>query len=207
MAQIKLHCDYCGNEIFKEQKEVKRRLYNNPDAKFYCNNVCGGLNQKSKTIIEIKKCPICNKNFECKVTNKKTDRTFCSRSCASRGSVTEKRILASIENGKNNLKYDAQTIASGLRSREWWKYEKISKQLIEYKVNHQFEYAIENSIFDLAIIDKKILIEFDGPYHQWLESDSIKTKLAKDYGWELIRIETLANEIIPIEKINFLIGE
>lgn len=203
MAKIKLFCDYCGFETYKEQKEITRKLKKNPNAKFFCSNMCSGYAQNKKGIIETKICPFCKSEFKCKTSDKKTNRTFCSRECASSGSVTEARKEAGRKIGTLECFHTPDQAASLLRSREWWKYEEIKQELISRKLNHQFEYVIEKSIYDLALIDMKILIEFDGPYHQWLD-DELKTKLAELYEWKLIRIKTEANQEIPFDKIKYL---
>jgi very-short-patch-repair endonuclease len=202
MAKVKLFCDYCGFETYKEQKEITRKFKNNPNAKFYCSNMCSGFAQDKNLKIEEKECPLCKTKFKCNTANKKTNRTFCSRGCASAGSVTEARRETGRKIGVLNHTPDQAALL--LRSREWWKYEEIKRELISRKLNHQFEYVIEKSIYDLALIDMKILIEFDGPYHQWL-NDELKNKLAESYGWKLVRIQTLANQEIPFTKIEYLL--
>lgn len=198
--KIKIFCDYCGFETYKEKKEINRKLKNNPQAKFYCSNMCSGYAQGKKINIQEKICPYCKQKFKCNIAKIKENRTFCSRECASAGSVTEARR----NNPGQKLQHNTDITAASLRSREAWKYEEVKQELISNKLNHQFEYVIENSIYDLALIDKKILIEFDGPYHEWI-NDEVKNELAELYQWKLIRIETIANEIIPFEKIKYLI--
>lgn len=196
MSDVKLFCDYCGFECYKEQKEITRKLKKNPNAKFYCSNMCSGYAQDKNKIYLEKICPVCSTKFTCNTSNKKTNRTFCSRECASLGSVTEARR----NNPGQSLPHNTDVVASGLRSREWFKYIEIKNELNNRKVNHQFEYVIEKSIYDLALIDLKILIEFDGPYHKWI-NDELKNKLAEIYGWKLIRIKTLPDCEIPFSKI------
>lgn len=203
MAQVKLFCDYCGFETYKEQKEITRKFKKNPNAKFYCSNMCSGYAQDKALKIEEKECPLCKTKFKCNTANKKTNRTFCSRECASAGSITEARKEAGRKLGALESSHTPDIAAASLRSREWWKYEEIKQELISRKLNHQFEYVIERSIYDLALIDMKILIEFDGPYHQWLD-DELKTKLAESYGWKLIRIQTEASQEIAFSKIKYL---
>ena len=198
MQKVKIFCNYCGNEVFKEPKEINRQLKKNANAKFYCNNTCSGLD-KGKYII--KQCPVCNNYFECKISNKRTNKTFCSRECASAGSITKARIEAGRKVGLlHNASNSLDLTASSLRSRESWKYKKIKQYLIDNKINYQFEYVIEKFIYDLALIDLKILIEFDGPYHEWLD-DNNKDILALSYNWKIIRIKTEPNTEIEIDKL------
>lgn len=86
------------------------------------------------------------------------EKRFCCRSCASKGSVNEKRRQAGKQAAKNNFTpetYGIKNIQNLLRLREAWKYEDIKKYLDNLNVNYEFEYIIENYIYDLALIDKK----------------------------------------------------
>jgi len=199
MTLVKLFCNYCGFEFLKEDREIKRRLKKDPNVKFYCSISCASYARSEFSIkIETKICPMCKQEFKCKISNKKTNKTFCSRECASLGSVTEARRNNS---GQIALPHNINIVAASLRSRENWKYQSLQKYLDQKNIVHQFEFVIENSIYDLALIDKKILIEFDGPYHQWLDSDTQKSILAKSNGWNIVRIITEANFEISVNTI------
>jgi len=58
-------------------------------------------------------------------------------------------------------------------------------------VDHEFEYAIGESYFDLALPTHKIVIEFDGPYHSGKQKqrDQEKTTLAEQNGFRVVRIK------------------
>lgn len=43
---------------------------------------------------------------------------------------------------------------------------------------HEFEFALGGFVFDLALFDTKVLVEFDGPYH--LHSDQAEVDAQKD---------------------------
>jgi very-short-patch-repair endonuclease len=54
-------------------------------------------------------------------------------------------------------------------------------------------------VFDLAFIDKRLFVEFDGPYHGWteqIESDKSKDGYAQSMGWKVIRLSVEKNSII-----------
>ena len=52
-----------------------------------------------------------------------------------------------------------------------------------------FEYEVGNHVFDLALLDVRLLIEFDGPYHAGaqLEADTKKDAVAMAHGFSVIR--------------------
>lgn len=95
-----------------------------------------------------------------------------------------------------------------LKIREAFKYELMLKLLNEHKIDHEFEYRLGEYIFDLAIFDSEILVEFDESYHSWSvqkESDSIKQKFAESKGFTVIRIETENSSVIPAKVLNEII--
>ncbi len=194
-------CGWCKNEVKILKKEWNRQKKNGREI-FFCNLSCSAhyINSKREDLIKkIKEiCPVCENKFEtCTGKNK---RIFCSRSCASKGSVTDKRRKKAREIGlKNKNKINLIPCEETLRLREGWKYELIEKILKSKKVKYQFEYRINDYIYDLAIFKTKLLFEFDGAYHtgkKQLERDEIKDCIAKENGWNIIRIKTGDNEVI-----------
>jgi len=108
--------------------------------------------------------------------------------------------------GKINCKHlhTPEVKSKGLRSREWWKYKKLHSYLEGKYVKHIFEFPLDNYVFDLALVDKKILVEFDGPYHnsrQQQNLDEEKNQIAKEHGWKIFRIPLLSEKILP-EKLS-----
>lgn len=69
-----------------------------------------------------------------------------------------------------------QTAAETLKQREAWKYVALKKALLKKGREFEFEYQIKNFIFDLALLDSKILIEFDGQDHKSKQQQSIDSK-------------------------------
>jgi very-short-patch-repair endonuclease len=59
--------------------------------------------------------------------------------------------------------------------------------------------VVGGGIFDLALPERKVLVEFDGPNHVGVESqrDEEKDTIAKSEGWQLTRIAVPPNTVIP----------
>jgi very-short-patch-repair endonuclease len=85
-----------------------------------------------------------------------------------------------------------------LKIREGEKYASLVVTLKQRGVLYEFEYRIGDVIFDLALLDRKLLVEFDGPYHTWkgqVLRDGEKDQIAKRNGWNLLRVVTETNNI------------
>lgn len=122
-------------------------------------------------------------------------------SCASKGSVTDKRRNCarkiSLKSKKNLI-----SVSQTLKRREAWKYVKLKKLLTFLEEPYEFEKEIGKYVFDLALIERKILIEFDGDDHSTpfqKKKDRIRDKFAKKKGWKVKRVSVKANLIIPVE--------
>lgn len=104
--------------------------------------------------------------------------------------MTKKRLAG---NRLGGLKNRANLIdaAAALRLREGWKYVAIERSLRQAKRKFQFEYAVKKWVFDLALLDTKTLVEFDGPYHSGkaqLLVDREKDRDATKMGFRVIRL-------------------
>ena len=168
---------------------------------FYCSLSCAAKKanaERPTARVPVEKiCPHCGETFET-LTGAKSS-TFCSRSCASAGSVTDKRRNLAGAAGKLNLLHDVATIASSLRSREWWKYKQLAFVLDRLEEAYEFEHVVGNNIHDLALLDKRVIVEFDGISHesgQQKEADVLRDKEAQDAGWEVHRICVPPNQVI-----------
>lgn len=74
----------------------------------------------------------------------------------------------------------------GLRIREGWKYERLRVVLGDRP--HEFEYPVKPYIFDLALFDTRILVEFDGPYHGGqVAADQEKDLVGIAAGFSVVR--------------------
>jgi hypothetical protein len=81
---------------------------------------------------------------------------------------------------------------------------KLREVVKELYPNCIFSYGILHYAVDIALIDKKIVIESDGEYwHQDKEKDMKRQKKIEDLGWKFIRysIDTV-NQVPPKEKIS-----
>ncbi len=206
MKIIELFCTGCNILFVKELKEVTRQRKNG-NYNFYCNSKCFGVCHTKVIRCEYRHCDYCEGIF---LTDYTTDTKHCSRSCASVNSVTDYRREKAVESGTNNYKNISgiDTIAKGLRNREMWKYAEISKFLNERNIFHEFEFPLERFVFDLALFDKEILIEFDGSYHadgRQKPTDYQKAVTAFTYGWTIKRVNTSDNEVLSPELISSFI--
>ncbi len=190
---VALVCDCCGKVFKKDVGEYHRRLRLG-SVKFYCNRKCAGTGVnagKKKPIVE-KKCPVCGKIFF--ASTKKKGAIFCSRSCASKGSVTEARREAGRRSALDHPIGTVDNIAKSLRERERRKYAEIKKYLDEFCVDYMFEYPIRHEdqqyIYDLVLFDRRIVVEFDGPNHrsdkETVCADEKKSYVARSEGFDLM---------------------
>lgn len=197
-TMIKLKCANkdCGKEFEKPLGEVNRRIKLG-STDFYCCSKCAGANNKKRTHPIIKKiCPVCGKEFETKSGAKEA--TFCSRSCASKGSVNDARRNAGKYSASINFKSDTHSpehIQLLLKQREAWKYIEIKKLLEFLEEPFEFEYLIDKYIYDLALTNRHIFIEFDGPEHKYLNEND-KENVALQNGWTIVRHTVQPNEVI-----------
>jgi len=201
MSFIKVECAFCGRVVDKPSGEVRRNA--KLERSNFCNLSCAAkwsnASRKKKEIVLA--CPVCDKPFV--TTTKKRAKKFCSRGCASRGSVTKYRREKARETGlanKENL-----SVSGGLKTREAWKYALLKKVLKNRP--HEFEFPLENRVFDLALLDTKVLVEFDGPYHsikEIQEDDRKKDQIAEKYGFLVIRRRVDQAVVILPETLNGL---
>ena len=200
-TMIKLRCAWCGKMFDKLLNEYNRQVRNGrSNNEFFCSLSCGSCytNRQRGNFRELvaKTCPHCGREF-----TTRTDAIFCGRSCASAGSVTQYRHEQAQKTAMRNVKYilGIESIAKSLRAREAWKYEELRRRLESSGIEYEFEHVIGRYIYDLALFDSKLLIEFDGPNHQeayQIVEDVRRTEVAIANGWELSRIEVESQAII-----------
>ncbi len=148
-------------------------------------------------------CPTCGVTFETSTHNKA--KRHCSRSCASKGSMTEGRRAAQRAAGLEHAKNLIASTAETLKLREAWKYAPLKEALRGRP--HEFEYPLEGYVFDLALFDVKILVEFDGPYHSWTEQrvvDADKERVANEHGFKVERRRVAQASVILPETLRGL---
>lgn len=184
MKTAEITCAGCGLRCLKTLGEVTRS--NKLKRRLFCSLSCAAITRnaaKRRKAIEAT-CPTCKKTFA--TTTLKKAAGHCSRSCASAGSVNEARRKAARASGLANSVYLRP--ADALRSREWWKYERVAAFLNGR--DHQFEFELDDYVFDLALLDSMTLVEFDGPEHNTASqraADEKKAKHAESLGWQVVR--------------------
>jgi very-short-patch-repair endonuclease len=203
-----MSCWWCEKEFQLRTSEYNRWIKKGRNF-FFCGRSCTAYYRNSKkentVVLIIKTCPYCKNEFQSSTAKKSS--TFCSRRCASAGSVTEyRRMIAKQSTGGN---FTINQIAAGLRVRESWKYEQIKQELLNKHETFEFEYVLPggNYIYDLALLDKKIFVEFDSPYHKEAKSkerDIKKDIYAEKFGWKVIRIKTKFNTVIDKNVVNYI---
>lgn len=196
---VDLMCGWCGKSIKVLKGEYTRQVKKGRKF-FFCNNSCAAkkinAERPNRRILVKKICPHCKKKFTTRTGCKSA--TFCSRSCASAGSMTEKRRAAQRKGGKEKIE-NLIPPEETLLLRESWKYKKLKSFLEFCNETFEFEYRLDNYIYDLAFPKKSIFIEFDGICHnskEQSETDKKKDLFANKSGWKVIRKKVLSNTVI-----------
>jgi len=187
MSKTKIKCAQCGGEGEKEIGEVRRshRL----GRKLYCSRTCAAeASNASRRSKEIPlECPVCGTPFVS--STRRRAKKHCSRACASKGSVNEVRRAAGRYAGKLN-QANLLTPAEVLKRREAWKYAALREVLDAAGRKYEFEFPCAGYVFDLALLDVKVLVEFDGQYHggqKQRKVDAKKTAAAEKKGYTVVR--------------------
>jgi len=203
-------CRWCGKQ-FEMWKTERKRQIKHGAINFFCSRSCScyyGNSLKGNIRKPITKvCPECKSTFE--TMTGKREATFCSRSCASRGSITPYRSMRAAETARAMMaEHRPEMVAAGLRKREWWRYEGLDAVLKAASVRHLFEYPLRADgtfcVYDLALIDRNVLIEFDGPYHDLpgqIPIDAFKEQVAADHGWQVLRIKVPTGAAVPADAL------
>jgi len=195
-------CPECGLVYEKSTKEIRRQAAKGRTI-FFCGLPCATKYRMRVTGVTaravIKQCPVCGEEFE--TTTKAKASVYCSRECASRGSVTDYRRARAREIGRVNLRHDVVTAAASLRSREMWKYRRVGEALTLLGIEHSFEMPLDQFVFDLALPERRVLVEFDGPDHDYgsdvTQNDAAKDRAAHEHGWSVFRVAVDPQQVIP----------
>ncbi len=201
---VSVCCEYCGKEFLRSAGEVNRSI--RVGRRFFCNDSCAAKlinSERPNRRRPIEKiCPLCGGSFT--ATTGSHEATFCSRSCASKGSVTKVRRDAARCSGLKSAAVGSfskpEFRAAALRKREFWKYRRLDDFLNGRRIPHVFEFLIgRRRIFDLAFVRRRLLVEFDAKYHtgKQLDDDAKKTAYAERKGWRVIRISVPHGVIDP----------
>lgn len=114
---------------------------------------------------------------------------------------------------RNRVPSTVESIARMMKIREAWKYVKLETFLSFMGVNHEFEYQLSDTkyVYDLALVENKILIEFDGGItHDRTtqhEIDSNKESVARQKGWNIVRIKAQVNQVIEPDALYELLNK
>ena len=197
-----LICAQCGVGFDLRVAEYNRQLKAGRDY-FFCSRSCGAIHANSSKVAPIikKSCPHCGSLFETR--QDRHEASFCSRSCASVSSVTAyRREVARIWGLKHmGMLHSPQETLS---KREMPKYAEIRPFLESKGLAHAFEYQIGRYVFDLALLERRMLIEFDGPEHRMpsgLERDAKRDAVASSAGWRVLRIPVKTGQVVPVSML------
>lgn len=203
MSFVVVTCAACGASVSKATKEVARsqRL----GRSFFCNLSCAAIhrNAATRSVAITAACPHCNTKFDTTTHNKAA--RFCSRSCASAGSKTEHRVQRAKEQSQRNFVVGPSH--ASMLPREGWKYTALEQRLQEFGVHFEFEGQIAGCsyVYDLVLADRRLLVEFDGPYHRspsQRAADAHKEEAALLHGWRVLRVPVAADAIIASDALD-----
>lgn len=196
-----IECTFCGKLVERPTKEVKRskRL----GRRLFCSLSCTAktTNYHRRVLPIQKECVYCKSLFSS--TTSKKAKKYCSPSCASLGSITEKRKKSQQLQGHLHSENLLKT-HQALKLREEWKYKALEKELRITDRDFEFEFEIHPYIYDLALHDIRLLVEFDGKYHRTLSQrklDKKKDEHANRAGWDVIRKRVVSNTQISPELL------
>jgi len=209
---------YPDNPLLSEEtKNQKQAAANKRAANGYSSISKYMKERRGKELFETIRIYCANPKFcvNCKnpLSFKERDNKFCSaKNCLyvrhSRDHTEESRKKLS-DTMKEKIRVDPifkQKALSNLISpkealklREAWKYQEIKNILDIKEIRHEFEFGMGNFIYDLALFDTKILIEFDGLGHGYQcvkEYEDEKDQWAIENGWKIFRIKVRSNMAI-----------
>ena len=201
--RVPIVCAQCGRTHRIAKGEMKRQIARGR-TRFFCGASCaaryGNEVMGHKAVEVTKECPTCHREFQS--STRRRAATFCSRGCASRGSVTDYRREKAKQVGRKNAHAmnTPESRAVALRAREFWKYAALHDYLEREGIPHIFEFPLGNAVFDMALPSLRLLVEFDGKYHQdpgQRERDAAKSRIVEVVGWRLVRAQVETNAVIP----------
>ncbi len=200
MKTTTVPCRYCSSTVTKPLKEVTRSLKRGRE--FFCGISCAITFRNNKPQVT-RVCGTCGSEFLS--STKVRAAVFCSRSCASKGSVTDARRASARTEGH---KHSANLIPAQetLKRREAWKYADMETFL--KGVPHEFEYKLGDQVFDLRL-GESLLVEFDGAGHSSMRessNDGMKDAMANLAGYKVVRIPVKSAAVIPFETVAGLVA-
>lgn len=215
MAKTSTNCEYCGSHVLKENKELNRIRARG--ARVFCNNVCSGAYAADSTRKKrfMLTCA-CGAVFES--SERARGLQYCSKRCANVYNITERKR----ENGRAigakygptvgadtlALLHTTEQAALGLRARELPRYAEVQARLNAAGVRHEVEVSIGNFVYDLVLLDARVVVEFDGPYHAVTRvADTEKDSNAAAFGYTLKRVpHERGVHIFPAAMLDGIVG-
>lgn len=208
-------CSYCRKQIEKRTGEINRQLRRG-NTRFFCDITCANkqINAEKRHLDRTDNCEYCGKEFTSVWHTKYT--RFCSRECASAGSVTEYRRQRAQEIGianKANLPNDIKQQSNALRKREWYRYSDLATAFAQNNIEYVFEYPFEDYppdeysstgiVVDLYLPRLNLVIEFDEKYwhNSQTEYDRRRDNFLRARGCEVIRIPVEPRSIISVDSV------
>lgn len=91
-----------------------------------------------------------------------------------------------------------------LKHREAWKYIALEAYLVKANRKHEFEFSLGEYVYDLALFDQKILVEFDEPWHHCPKQQEIDVKkdaYGKTAGFSVIHLNVKPMSVIDPETL------
>ncbi len=180
-----VECANCGRPVEKPVGEVTRsRKLGRP---MFCGLSCSAKHRNAtRKVREFEMTCPCGKVFTTTTHNKA--KRHCLRSCASRFSMSPAR-RAKQRTGGFAQKGNLISTQEMMKRREAWKYALLLGALADRP--HEFEFKLGSYIYDLALLDEKVLVEFDGPEHtsdrRTRKQDKEKDSHAAQLGWRVER--------------------
>lgn len=204
MSFTEVTCVYCEVRFMKDNREVNRAQ--RKGLRHFCTRSCAaafGADQKRASTVVLT-CA-CGSTFQSTTLSKA--KKHCSRSCAARFSSSDQQRAAQRRAGHKMI---GNLIRSSdlLRRRESWKYVDLRRALQGRA--HTFEFEVGGAVFDLALHDTRVVVEFDGPYHcgpKQRAVDAKKDKIAEQNGFRVERRAVRPNQVISSDLIADLIAK
>lgn len=214
MKTTSIICGYCGMSSDKQASEITRRMKEGRTV-FFCNNACSTNYQHRQAGTEVlsivRICANVNCGKEFPATTGRDATYYCSRACANRREHSPETLAKlsiagkASRNHKHNFGLD--TTALGLRNREWHKYCLLDTKLTELGIEHYFEFALVDYIYDLFIPLIYTMFEFDGSYHNTFrekDNDRLKDLLAQQHCCKIVRISEPPSPFSPDLLDNYI---
>lgn len=116
--------------------------------------------------------------------------------------MTDYRRKKAAQTAKKYLPHDMETIAKSLRVSQAFKYAQVEAWLRKKGIRYRIEEVVGRRIFDLALPDTKVFVEFDAKHHAYPSQSGIdkeKDELARKRGWRVLRVGHIRNKAVKLK--------